>query len=71
MWPVLQQEKYTWLNGLQNHLSPRKVSQRNKSDGAEVLLPPAYKQIEAGLTVLIVECFSYLMVPCGIEETEV
>lgn len=60
------QGKCNWLNGLQNHLSPRKVSQTGKSDGAEVLLPAADKQIEAGLTVLIEDCFSYLMVPYGV-----
>lgn len=43
----------------------------SKSDAAEVLLHAVYREIDAGLTVLIQDCFSYLMVPYRVKEMQV
>lgn len=68
---MLQEGKCNWLNGLYNHLAPRKISQRSDSDAAEVLLHAVYKQIDAELTAPIENCFSYLMVPYRLKEMQV
>ena len=55
---MLQEGKCKWLDGLYNHLAPRKVPPRSEGDAVKVLLHAVYQQIDAGLTVLIEDCSS-------------
>lgn len=56
---------------VENHLAPRKVSQRREIHAAEILLHDFYKQIDAGLTILVEGCFPYLMVHYRVKEVQV